>query len=44
VLGGIGRHVSYMGAIGAGTIAKLVHNMISITTRTIIAEGFTLGV
>ena len=44
VLGGIGRHVSYMGAIGSGTIAKLVHNMISIATRTIIAEGFTLGV
>lgn len=44
VLGGLGRHVSYMGAIGSGTIAKLVHNMISITTRTIVAEGFTLGV
>ena len=44
VLGAIGRNVSYMGAIGSGTIAKLVHNMISITTRTIIAEGFTLGV
>jgi 3-hydroxyisobutyrate dehydrogenase len=25
-------------------VAKLVHNMISISTRTIIAEGFTLGV
>jgi 3-hydroxyisobutyrate dehydrogenase len=33
-----------MGPIGAGTIAKLVHNMISITTRQIVAEGFTLGV
>jgi len=44
VLGGLGRQVSYMGPIGAGTVAKLVHNMISILTRTIIAEGFTLGV
>jgi 3-hydroxyisobutyrate dehydrogenase len=43
VLTGIGK-VGYMGPIGAGTIAKLVHNMISICTRGIIAEGFTLGV
>jgi 3-hydroxyisobutyrate dehydrogenase-like beta-hydroxyacid dehydrogenase len=43
VLTGIGR-VGYMGSIGAGTIAKLVHNMISIATRGLIAEGFTLGV
>src|SRR5258705_1351040 len=40
---GIGK-VGYMGPIGAGTIAKLVHNMISIATRGLIAEGFTLGV
>ena len=44
VLGAIGNHVGYMGPIGAGTIAKLVHNMISILTRSLIAEGFTLGV
>jgi 3-hydroxyisobutyrate dehydrogenase len=44
VLGAIGNNVSYMGTIGAGTIAKLVHNMISILTRSLIAEGFTLGV
>ena len=43
VLTGIGK-VGYMGPIGSGTIAKLVHNMISICTRGIIAEGFTLGV
>jgi 3-hydroxyisobutyrate dehydrogenase len=42
-LTGIGK-VGYMGPIGAGTIAKLVHNMISIATRGLIAEGFTLGV
>jgi 3-hydroxyisobutyrate dehydrogenase len=44
VLGAIGNNVGYMGAIGAGTIAKLVHNMISILSRSLIAEGFTLGV
>jgi 3-hydroxyisobutyrate dehydrogenase len=33
-----------MGPIGAGTIAKLVHNMVSISTRAVLAEGFTLGV
>ena len=43
VLTGIGK-AGYMGPIGAGTIAKLVHNMISIATRGVIAEGFTLGV
>ncbi len=44
VLGAIGNNVGYMGAIGAGCIAKLVHNMISILSRSLIAEGFTLGV
>lgn len=44
VLLGVGHKVDYMGPIGAGTIAKLVHNMISITVRQLIAEGFTLGV
>ena len=44
MLGAIGNSVGYMGPIGAGTIAKLVHNMISILTRSLIAEGFTLGV
>jgi 3-hydroxyisobutyrate dehydrogenase len=44
VLKAVGHNVGYMGPIGAGTIAKLVHNMISIATRGLIAEGFTLGV
>lgn len=44
VLGAMGNSVGYMGPIGAGTIAKLVHNMISIVTRSLVAEGFTLGV
>jgi 3-hydroxyisobutyrate dehydrogenase-like beta-hydroxyacid dehydrogenase len=44
VLKAVGDKVGYMGAIGSGTIAKLVHNMISIATRSLVAEGFTLGV
>jgi 3-hydroxyisobutyrate dehydrogenase len=44
VLSAIGHKVGYMGPIGAGTIAKLVHNMVSLSTRAILAEGFTLGV
>ena len=44
VLDAIGNKVSYVGAIGAGAIAKLVHNMIAICTQTILAEGLTLGV
>ena len=44
VLAAVGHKVGYMGPIGAGTIAKLVHNMVSLATRAILAEGFTLGV
>jgi 3-hydroxyisobutyrate dehydrogenase len=44
VLLAIGDKVSYMGPIGSGTIAKLVHNMIGICTRQVVAEAFTLGV
>ncbi len=44
VLKAIGHAVGYMGAIGSGTIAKLVHNLISIAARSLVAEGFTLGV
>jgi 3-hydroxyisobutyrate dehydrogenase len=44
VLDAMGDQARYIGPIGAGTIAKLVHNMISIATRGLIAEGFTLGV
>ncbi len=43
VLEAIGK-VGYMGPIGSGTIAKLVHNAISLSTRAIVAEAFTLGV
>ena len=35
---------SYIGASGAGCIAKLVHNLIAISAQTIVAEGFSLGI
>ena len=44
VLGAMGDKVGYMGGIGCGTIAKLVHNLIGICSRIVVAEGFTLGV
>lgn len=44
VLDAIGNKVSYVGASGAGAIAKIVHNMIGICTQAILAEGLTLGV
>lgn len=44
VLDAIGDKVSYVGGIGCGEIAKLVHNMIGICMQLVLAEGFTLGV
>jgi len=44
VFDGIGDKVSYVGPIGAGAVAKLVHNMIAICTTQILAEAFTMGV
>lgn len=44
VLDAIGNKVTYIGAIGCGAIAKIVHNMIGICQQLILAEGFTLGV
>jgi 3-hydroxyisobutyrate dehydrogenase-like beta-hydroxyacid dehydrogenase len=44
VLDAIGDNVVYCGAIGAGSICKLVHNTISAITSQAIAELFTLGV
>jgi len=43
-LDGLGDKVSYVGAIGAGAVAKLVHNMIAICSMQILAEAFTMGV
>lgn len=44
VLDVIGNKVSYVGGIGCGEIAKIVHNMIGISTLSLLAEGLTLGV
>ena len=44
VLDTIGDKVTRVGEIGCGTIAKLVHNMVSACSRMAIAEGMTLGV
>ncbi len=44
VLGVLGNKVSYMGPIGCGTVAKLVHNMVGICLQMVLAEGLTLGV
>lgn len=44
VLDAIGDQVLYVGEIGAGNSAKLVHNCASMTIRRAIAEVFTLGV
>jgi 3-hydroxyisobutyrate dehydrogenase len=44
LLDSFGDKVFYAGAIGAGSVAKLVHNMIGHGVRQAIAEGLTLGV
>lgn len=44
VLDLIGDKVSYIGPTGAGAIAKLVHNLITISARVIVGEALTLGV
>ena len=44
VLDAIGDQVLYVGPIGAGLVAKLVHNLCGYTIQTALAEAFTLGV
>jgi 3-hydroxyisobutyrate dehydrogenase-like beta-hydroxyacid dehydrogenase len=44
VLDAIGDQPYYVGPIGAGTVAKLVHNCAGYTIQTALAEVFTLGV
>lgn len=44
VLRVIGDQPIYVGPIGAGSVAKLVHNAASFTVQTALAEVFTLGV
>lgn len=44
LLDAMGDRVMYVGAIGAGSTAKIVHNLISLVVRMAIAEGMSLGV
>jgi 3-hydroxyisobutyrate dehydrogenase len=44
VLQAIGDKVSYMGEVGAGEVAKLVHNQIALVVQQVVAEALTLGV
>ena len=44
LLDAFGDKVFYAGSIGAGSVSKLVHNMIGHGVRQAIAEGMTLGV
>ncbi len=43
-LDAIGDKVTYIGAIGCGSVAKLVHNMIVFGSVQLLAEAFTMGV
>ena len=40
----MGDQVAYIGAIGAGSVAKLVHNCAGYAVQTALAEVFTMGV
>ena len=44
VLRSIGDQPLYVGPIGAGTVAKLAHNLASFSVQAALAEVFTLGV
>jgi 3-hydroxyisobutyrate dehydrogenase len=44
LLDAIGDRVMYVGAVGAGNTAKIVHNLIALVMRISIAEGISLGV
>ena len=44
VLDAIGDQVRYIGPIGAGPVAKLVHNCAGYAIQTALAEVFTMGV
>ena len=43
-LGALGDQVRYIGAIGAGAVAKLVHNAAGYAIQTALAEVFSVGV
>jgi 3-hydroxyisobutyrate dehydrogenase len=39
----IGDKITYIGEVGAGEVAKLVHNQIALVVQQAVAEGLTLG-
>ena len=43
VLRAIGDKITYIGEVGAGEVAKLVHNQISLVVQQVVAEALTLG-
>jgi 3-hydroxyisobutyrate dehydrogenase len=43
VLRAIGNKITYIGAVGAGEVAKLCHNQISLVVQQVVAEALTLG-
>jgi 3-hydroxyisobutyrate dehydrogenase len=40
---GMGDKITYIGEVGAGAVAKLVHNQIAFVVQAAVAEGLTLG-
>ncbi len=44
ILHTMGKKIYHVGDTGSGTVAKLVNNVISITSNAIMAEAFVLGV
>ena len=43
VLHVIGDKITYIGEVGAGEVAKLVHNQIALVVQQVVAEAITLG-
>ena len=43
-LGAIGDQAAYIGAIGAGTVAKLTHNCAGYAVQAVLGEVFTMGI
>jgi 3-hydroxyisobutyrate dehydrogenase len=39
----IGDKITYIGTVGAGEVAKLVHNQIALVVQQVVAEALTLG-
>lgn len=44
MLSAIGNRVIYLGGVGAGLVARLVHNCAANAVQVALAEAFTMGV